>query len=331
MGLFGPKLPPGEKEFVNALKKAPNLTVKSNDAMLAAMEKYPDGWQGYWYIALFYDFAPQKNGVMDSHKAQEYFLKAEQAAKGTEGEAWLSSFLLWYNRPAGNIYRDISERFNKVRRLCVALMYNYKHGQSIVSAPLKSDDHSAFGILLTSCHGYSETVWNYEYDAFNDYFSAYYDLDWSVSHEDRIKTYNKMDRAVSEEIECYKKCMDRMEKGKEVPWDKLKDTYPLVWAYCFINDSPYITNEARLDCSEAGFGVRLLYTAAKHGNQTAIHELVRLSNSSAENHEFMARMLKKDPDDLVVWLIKRLQACIEERADEEAIRLAQLYYAEDQE
>lgn len=330
MGLFGPKLPAEEKEFVKALKKASNLSVKSNDAMLAAMEKYPQGWQGYWYIALFYDFAPQKGGVMDSQKAQEYFMKAEAAAKGTNGEEWLHNFLLWYNRPAGNVFRDISERFNKVRRLGIALLYNYTQGQSIVAAPYNDDDRLVFSSLLVNCHGYDELPSNYEYDAFTDYFDACNDIAWKVSHEDRIKTYNKMDRAVTEALECYKKCVAREEKGKEAPWGKFKDTYILVWGYCFLHDSPYITEEAKLDCSEAAFGIKLLYSAAKRGNQTAVHELVRLANASEENHRLMERTLCMDYETLVVTLIKLLQKCIEERGDEEAIRLTQLYYLNDQ-
>lgn len=330
MGLFGPKLPPAEKEYVNALKKASSLSVKSNDAMLAAVEKYPTGWQGYWYIALFYDFAPQKGGVMDTKKAQEYFMKAIAAAKGTNGEGWLHNFLLWYNRPAGNVYRDISERYNKVRRLAVALMYNYTHGQSIVAAPYKGDDHSEFSSLLTNCHGYDELVSNYEYDAFADYFRAYNDIDWKVSHEDRIKTYNKMDRAVAEAMNYYKKCVDREEKGKEVRWDKFKDTYILVWGYCFLHDSPFITEEAHLDCSQPAFGIKILHYVAKRGNQTAIHELVRLANTSEENHQLMERTLRMDSEYLDAALIELLKISIEERGDDEAIRLAELYYLNEQ-
>lgn len=331
MGLFGPKLPPEEKEYVKALKKASSLSVKSNDAMLAAVEKYPTGWQGYWYIALFYDFAPQKGGVMNSQKAQEYFMKAEAAAKGTNGEEWLQNFLLWYNRPAGNVCRDISERYNKVRRLAVALLYNYTHGQSIVAAPYNGDDHSEFSSLLSNCHGYDELVSNYENDAFQDYFRAYNDIDWKVSHEDRVKSYNKMDRATTEAIDCYKKCVEREEKGKEARWDKFKDTYILVWGYCFLHNSPFITEEARLDCSEAAFGIKLLYSAAKRGNQTAIHELVRIANTSEENHQLMERTLRMDNETLVVTLIRMLQVCIEKRSDDEAIRLTQLYYLNEQE
>ncbi len=326
MGLFGPKLPPEEKEFVKALKKASDLTVKSNDAMLAATEKYPSGWQGYWYIALFYDFAPQKGGIMNPQKAQEYFMKAEAAAKGTKGEKWLQNFLLWYNRPAGNVNREISERFLKVRRLGVALLNNYTYGQSIVSEPCQNDDHSAFSALLCSCHGYGELVSNYEYEAFSDYFYAYYDIDWKSSHEDRIKTYNKMQRAVNDEVACYEKCVTREKQGKEAPWDKLKDTYRLVWAYCFLHDSPYITEEANLGCSEAAFGIELLYRAAIHGNQTAVHELVRFANANEENRRFMEQALKMDDNNLTDTLFALLKKCVEKRNDEEAVRLIQKYY-----
>lgn len=329
MGLFGPKLPAEEKNYVKALKKASNLTPKTNAALEDAMKNYPNGWQGYWYVGLFYDLAPYKDGISDPDKAQEYFLKAESAAKGTYGEQWLHNFLMWYRRPADNLYKKLPERYNKARRLGVALMNCYKYNEPVISAPCgSSDDCSAFFSIMCSFTARQNDDYLYnEHEAFKDYFLAFPGKFASYNErEELIKVINKLDKNIVKESKAFDKCLNKKEKGQEANWNDVNDFYSFVQGFSAIYDGPYITDQKAANnnyASEAHFGILYIHLAAYHGCQPAIHELVRLANASDSNRRVINEVLKKDNLDL--YLLRLLEKCIK-NGDEEAIHLFDMYY-----
>ena len=93
MGLFGPKISKDEKMYQKALKDAlhkPNT--KNINELKSVLESNPDSWQGFWICAVYHDQGFDKT-ARDEAKAQEYFKKAEDAARGTEHEVWMQEFL----------------------------------------------------------------------------------------------------------------------------------------------------------------------------------------------------------------------------------------------
>lgn len=335
MGLFGPKKPVEEKNFSKALSKAANLNDKSNAALMEATAAYPAGWQGYWFIALFYDFGAGKDAQMDPAKAQEYFMKAEAAAKGTPGEAWLNNFLTWYRRPAGNLVKPIKEKYEKIRRLGVALMNCYQYQTPVITAPCgKKDDATTFALLLVTASGFDVEVSDYEYDAFKDLFDAYADLFLCKDREDLLKAVNPIIKKYNKANDVYKDCMKALEKGKKPAWHKLHDMYAYMLGYCCINDGPFITGDIASEWghpSEAALGIYFYLFAAHNGNQTAIHELIRLSKASEANYKLMESVFRRrvsTSDDLELYLMRKLLKCLE-KGDDEAFRLAELYYADE--
>lgn len=334
MGLFGPKKSAEEKAFIKAMKKASNVNDKSNAALLEAVAAYPAGWQGHWFIALFYDFGAGKGAEMDPAKAQEHFLKAEAAAKGTPGEAWLSKFMLWYRRPAGNLVKPITPKYEKMRRLGVALMNCYQYKTPVISAPQgNKDDAATFSTLLVNISGFDVDVKDQEYDAINDLFSAYCNLWLCNDREEQLKMINPIIKKYNKANDAYTDCMKALEKDKAPAWHKLRDMYAYMLGYCCINDGPFITGDVASEwghSSEAALGIYFYLFAAHNGNQTAIHELIRLYNASEENRPVMKAAYRKaypNGDDLELHLLRQLLKCAE-KGDEEAFRLHTLYYAD---
>lgn len=334
MGLFGPKKSVEEKNFIKALKDALHMKGKNMPALLAATEAWPTGWQGYWLLGLYYDFAHGKGEESDPAKAQEYFLKAEASARGTQDEAWLNSFMTWYRRPAGNLVKPLTDRAKKVRTLAVALLNCYQYNVPVVMAALdKKDDASAFGSILAGCSSWEEV---YESSPICDYFNNISSIGGLIKkdHEDLVKDINAVVKKYNKANDAYNDCMKAISKGKEPNWSKLEDMHAYVLAFNCLNDGPYITGElaAQWDVSsEAALGVQFLFFAARNGNQPAIHELMRLAKASDGNYQLMNSVFRRvHPNhmDMEVYLMEQMLECVKQD-DEEAMRLMELYYAED--
>lgn len=333
MGLFGPKKSAEEKAFVKALKSAPHMKGKEMPELLAATEAY-GAWQGYWFLALYHDFAHGKNETTDPAKAQEFFLKAENAAVGTPGEAWIKNFMSWYRRPAGNLHRNISERTQRIRSLGVALLNCYQYQNPIVMGIAeKKDDADAFGSIIVSCGSWEE---HEEYEPFSDYFNIISELSGLIKkdHEDMVKDINAMVKKYNKANDAFDDCMKAIGKGKEPKWDKVLDWHSYILGFNCLNDGPYITGELASSwemSSEAALGIRFYLFSARLGNQAAIHELVRLSKASESNYNLMSGVFNRwNPGyqgDLELWLLEKILKCVQQD-DSEAMHLVELYYAE---
>ncbi len=334
MGLFGPKKSAEEKAFIKALKSAPSMKDKNIPELLSATEAYPAGWQGYWFLGLYHDFAHGKNANPDPVKAQEYFLKAEKAAVGTPGEAWIKNFLSWYRRPAGNLNRPLSDRAKKVRTLAVALINCYQFKAPVIMAPAgDKDDASTFSSVLANCGSWEEVD---EYTPFTDYFSNIYYSTGMIKkdHEDLVKDINAVVKKYNKANDAYDDCYKAISKGKEPKWDKVQDMHSYILGFNCLNDGPYITGELASNwnvSSEAALGIRFYLFAARLGNQAAIHELVRLSKASESNYNLMSGVFNKwypsYQGDLELWLLEQILKCVK-ADDSEAMHLVDLYYAE---
>ena len=336
MGLFGPKIPAEEKAYIKALKSAPISKAKDVPELLAATEAYPTGWQGYWFLGLYYDFAHDKGAQPDHAKAQEYFLKAESAAAANPDAAnWLRNFMSWYRRPAGNLRRNLSERAQRVRSLGVALLNCYQYQNPIVMGVAgKKDDVDTFSAIIASCGSWEEIN---EYEPFTDYFHKISELSGLIKkdHEEMVKDVNAIVKKYNKANDTYESCIKAISKGKEPNWDKLQDWHSYILGFNCLNDGPYITGELAASwnmSSEAALGIRCYLFSAHHGNQAAIHELVRLSKASDSNYSLMSGVFAVwNPSyqgDLELWLLEKLLKCAE-KDDSEAMRLAELYYAEE--
>lgn len=335
MGLFGPKKSAEEKAFIKAMKDAPNMKAKNMPALLAATEAYPAGWQGYWFLGLYYDFAHGKGVEPDHAKAQEYFLKAEAAAaSNTVAADWLRNFMSWYRRPAGNLHRSFSDRAQRIRSLGVALLNCYQYQNPIVMGVAeRKDDAGAFGAIITYSSTWEEVD---EYGPFNDYFDKISELSGLIKkdHEDMVKDINSVIKKYNKANDAYDSCMKAISKGKEPNWDKLQDWHSFILGFNCLNDGPYITGELAANwnmSSEAALGIRFYLFAARLGNQAAIHELVRLAKASESNYNLMSGVFNAwypgYHGDLELWLLERILECIK-KEDTEAMHLVELYYPE---
>ena len=336
MGLFGPKIPAEEKAFVKALKSAPISKAKEVPELLAATEAYPSGWQGYWFLGLYYDFANDKGAQPDHAKAQEYFLKAEAAAASNPDAAnWLRSFMSWYRRPAGNLRRELSDRAQRVRSLGVALLNCYQYQNPIVSGITGSkDDAATFRGVIVSSATWEETD---EYEPFMNYFDKITEMNGLIKkdHEEMVKDINAIVKKYNKANDTYDSCIKAISKGKEPAWNKLQDWHSFILGFNCLNDGPYITGELAASwkmSSEAALGIRCYLFSAHHGNQAAIHELVRLAKASESNYSLMSGVFRVwNPSyqgDLELWLLEQLLKCAQ-KDDSEAMRLVELYYAEE--
>lgn len=330
MGLFGPKKSAEEKNFIKALKDAPSMKGKHMPELLAATEAYPCGWQGYWFLGLYHDFAHGKSEQPDPVKAQEYFLKAEAAARGTQDEAWLNNFMAWYRRPAGNLLKPLSDSAKKIRSLAVALLNCYQHKVPVIMAPADAKD-DPFGRILSNCSSFEDL---YEYEAISDYFTGIDNLWMCKERDDFIKEINPIIKKYNKANDAYDDCKKALEKGKTPNWDKLKDMYAYMLGFNCLNDGPFITGELASSWnmpSEAALGIRFYLFASRSGNQPAIHELVRLANASKGNYDLMSSVFRAwNPyykGDLELYLLEKLLKCLEQD-DDEARRLVDLYYAD---
>lgn len=336
MGLFGPKIPAEEKAFIKALKSAPISKEKEVPALLAATEAYPTGWQGYWFLGLYYDFAHDKGAQPDHAKAQEYFLKAESAAASNPDAAnWLRNFMSWYRRPAGNLRRELTDRALQVRSLGVALLNCYQYQNPIVTGITGSkDDAEAFRGVITLSSSWEEID---EYEPFREYFDKITEMSGLIKkdHEGMVSDLNDLIKKYNKANDAYESCIKAMSKGKEPKWDKVQDWHSFIMGFNCLNDGPYITGELAAKwnmSSEAALGIRCYLFSAHHGNQAAIHELVRLAKASDSNYSLMSGVFRVwNPSyqgDLELWLLEQLLKCAQ-KDDSEAMRLVELYYAEE--
>lgn len=115
MGLFD-KRSAQEKEYDRALKAAMSKPgPKTFPGLEAACRSYAPGWQGWLFMGLCYDCG---SGVeRDAAKAAEYHARAKQA-----GNDWTRTFYMYYERSAGNIYTELTDRTLACRRMGAAAM-----------------------------------------------------------------------------------------------------------------------------------------------------------------------------------------------------------------
>ncbi len=333
MGLFGPKISKEEKAFNNALKKAVNKPNTGNiEALKAATKAYPAGWQGHWLTALYYDQGFD-NKPVDEVKAQEYFLKAESAVKGSPYEDWLAEFLLWYRRDAGNLYKGLTDRLNRMRRMGVAMVRTLQENRNPISGVYEkygSDGYAMSNILqfvdlMDDEYSMADAG---EINAFCECMTvATFDSDT------RYKDTSNYLAKITKSVEAYGDCVRAQSSDQQPRWDKVHDMYDYLMGIACLEGGGLFTTAyaAEVGDSEAELGITHLFRAADQGCQPAIHELVRLANASQSNFDLIERLyhtthrFSNDPFEL--FLMDCIKKCVEHK-DEEAMLLFRMYYAE---
>lgn len=321
MGLFGPKIPKEEKEYRKALKSALlHPKARQMEALRVANQAYPAGWQGYWLSWLYYDIGFGKTSP-DPEKAQEYLQKAEASVRGTNAEEWLTDFVLWYRKEAGNLYKTLTPKQEKVRRMGVAMLQTWRQNLPMLTGIYGNydDNWELIGILRTALDYDNET------NAFCDF--------WSMPTYDATENYKETSKFLKKMCHCgktFKKCMKALNADNTPNWEDLNDMYSYVYAFNCLNGGPILTASvsAETGLSEATLGIKEYLHAALYGNQPAVHELVRLACASEEDFEFMNRIYCEYfiLDDLNVFLLDCLKRCMEKN-DQEASRLFDCYFA----
>ena len=327
MGLFGPKIPKEEKAFQKALKTALN---KPNTQNIQQMKKvlmyYPKGWQGFWICAVYHDQG--FDGVArDEAKAQEYFRKAEDAARGTDHEVWMREFLTWYRRPAGSLTKPMTAEVERARRLGIAMCYCSLLGGVFLQAPYEKygDDNylMSWKILMATGIDYDERRPIQEFLGVS-----------TVDRNEQIKDTNKYFECANKSWDGFIKCGQQLREGKDPNWDKFFDLYDYFIGINCIHGGNLLTEEVAEKSdylNETNMGIMRLVYGCVCGCQPAIHELTRLANGSRENHEligriFAGRTISKSWDGEIDRLLtEKLERCIAQN-DAEAKQLYQMYY-----
>ncbi len=325
MGLFGPKLPKEEKNYQKALKDVlhkPNT--KNVNEMKSALKSYPNGWQGYWICAVFHDQGFDKS-VRDEAKAQEYFQKAENAARGTNHEVWMQEFLKWYLRDAGHLKKTMTEEEERFRRLGVALCYCYLLGDKFLVDPYEK--YGGDGYVMSRILSQA----NVDYDeirSFADFVTVP-----TFDRNEQVKATNKYFEQSTKTENAYAKITNLIKEGKEPNWDKYHDMYDYFIAVNCIHGGDLLTGEVAENSyvSEIDMGISRFIYLSVEGCQPAIHELVRLAKGSQANFEVVERCFSNKKlsslwgGNLDYFLAEKLKECIEKK-DVEAKNLYQLYY-----
>lgn len=325
MGLFGPRIPKEQKEFKNAFKKAMNKpNEKAITALEAATAAYPAGWQGHWLIALYHDQGFGRAAVNEA-KAQEHFLQAETAAKGTDGEAWLRTFMTWYRRDAGNLHKPLTDKQKKFRRMGVAMCRTYQHNNNVLTGIIGEYEDDGFN--MSTVLSYAGELDDEQYP-FRDFLTVP-----TFDHDEQYKDSCKYLEKAKKSSTIFVNCLRAKRNDKNPRWDDFCDMYDYLYAYNCIEGGKLLTNEAAIinNTSEAVLGIKHYMFAADMGNQAAIHELIRLANASESNFNLMEQVHYNihsySKDDLNCYLLERMLECVKIN-DEEAGRLFELYYAE---
>ena len=325
MGLFGPKIPKEEKRYQKALKEVLNKpNTKNIMEMKEAVAGYPAGWQGYWICALYHDQGFDKSPV-DEVKANEYFQKAENAAKGTEDEVWMRDFMTWYRRPAGNTKKPLTDKQKRMRRMGVAMCYCYLCGDKYLTKPYEK--YGADGYVMSRILDMADVDYDDRYPFSHFVTVATFD------HNEQTKHTNRYLTKANDAFDQLGWCLKRSNSGQDPKWDKYQDMYNYFLGINAIHGGDLLTGEvaAVSNMSEVTLGIGHLGYAAIGGCQPAIHELVRLAKSSEGNYRVAEDVFKcnlKINQPLDAFLLEHLEECIRREQDEEAVYLAQKYYAD---
>ena len=316
MGLFGlfggNKESKEEKQFWKVFKAAFSSHKEKNLLeLLEAVKAYPKGWQGYFLAGLYYEFGIGGLAV-DEEKAVEFRLKAEAAAKGTEGENWLNHFYDWYEKDALNIYRKYDDITLKCRKLGVAAMHTYQYDDTVIYSKGDAEFWNSFFLALPS--KYIVTT-----GGLYDLFYAWSNFSWQEDN-DKIKNTSKLiDKANKSNALAAKNKLDHHD---------FTDMYMYILAYGAVHESPYMMDLAAEKSGESKvqYGITRLMSAADIGCAPAIHDLILLAHASEENYNTIDYYCKKyyDGDDLEIKEAEWTNSCMRAGSDE-AFRLSEMY------
>ena len=281
MGLFK-KEPPEKKAYwkaFGAMMKKPNAETFA--AMEEACRAWPEGWQGYLFMALAYDVACAKI-PFDPEKGAAYHKLAKEAGKKA-GSDWLGVFYECYEESAGNfrLKEDYYPLTKNVRRLGAAMLFNYSEGERhvVTDVALKKDDafwkelliHAGEGIPtkggLFSSLPADVVEANHHAEPFIRYLNDY--VNKNLEEKDQLKAADKV----------YKQYNAFVKTGRDEVTTQTEDMYGYMLGYSLmIGGGPYQILNGR-----QGFyqdirinGWITLWKSAYRGNMPALHLLAQL-------------------------------------------------------
>jgi len=327
MGLFGPKIPKEEKKFADAFKKAMKKADGKNIAELKdALGGYPSGWQGYWLCGVYHDFG-MCGSAREAATAQKYFQKALDTATGDD-KKWMTEFLNWYGKDAGNTDKPISPELNQARRFGIAMCYCHLLGEKFLCSVYEKyggDGYAINGILWNL-----GVDWN-EMEAFHDFMTVP-----TFDRNEQIKATNKFVANCDKAADKFSKCVKQKLAGNEPDWDEYFDMYDYLFAVNCLHGGEIMTGEyaEKNGHTEVNLGLQHLIYAIYGGCAPAIHEFARLANASQANYEMMERFyeLRRQRESSKEWrsfdkfIVENLEECIAQN-DAEAKRIYDAYYA----
>ncbi|MCD8366648.1 MAG: hypothetical protein LUC48_01275 [Clostridiales bacterium] len=325
MGLFSKKPNAPGDAFWDAYQKAAKKEKPEFFAALEeALQNYPQGWQGYFLLGLYYDCGCRL--PFDPQKAEDCYKRARAGASGdAEGRKWLDNFFQWYDKPAFMLKTKLSEQTLRMRKIGFAAFNTFEHHQKLLTARIKNEyDSEIFFRLFNSCLSNATKVegWSYGEYACNAEVLGEFFLDVNLAEIPDDLDMDNVNKGLEHMLKREKKESKRFGKALDDAYDALAAGHPKdddnyvppevtgFPAYFLAMDNYGTGIYARLGKIEQNLKVcagRLSY-AATLGSAFAIDEYARLAlesptNWNAMNQEADGKLKEK--------LTKSLKECAE--------------------
>lgn len=328
MGLFD-KRSKEEKEFWKVFKSAyTSPSDKTFAALETAYQSHSVPWQGYFLMGLCYDCAA---GVAyNPEKAQEMHYQAQSRAG--EEQKWVERFYTYYRYPAVNYKVELQPRTLAVRRTGVAAINSYEYRDAVILGEYNKDDCHFWGKIFEKVdtggffHPTDEQMEVFtERESWKQLFSDWVYFSSKGGNLKDPDVYREVKRRTNDLVKTCNKIQKRWKKETDIGAGEM---YHYISAYYCLNEGPYTLFE-----QEELTGRSLPYLAISDYRSLAfrkvapaIHKLARLLFASEDNYQFM---VKAFPD--IVHEVKILLFSGISSGDEEAARLYEMYYADNQE
>ncbi|MCC8099848.1 MAG: hypothetical protein LIO78_07290 [Clostridiales bacterium] len=335
MGLFSKKpKSPGDAFWDTYQKAVKKEKPEFFDALEEALQNYPQGWQGYFLLGLYYDCGCRL--PFDPQKAEDYYKRARAAASGdAEGRKWLDNFFYWYDKPAFMVNTKLGEQTLRMRKIGFAAFNSFGHHQKVLTARIKNQyDSELFSNLFSSClsnatkvEGWSHGEYACNAEVLQEFFLDVHlaEIPDDINMDDVNKGLEHMLKREKKEKKVFDKSLDDAFKAMEAlhPLDDDERVPPEVTGIpsYFLAMDNYGTGIyaglGKINKNVEMCAYRLSY-AAMFGSAFATDEFARLALESPSNWNVMNQ---EEKGKLKENLAKRLKECAE-KGDE----LAKAYY-----